>query len=70
MRLRTSLVISLQNILSRNLGRKVNVNDVKVLREDRVVPLLERHEDLALAGRASKEAIDFLTRQIRSIGGE
>ena len=35
-KLRTSLVISLQNILSRNLGRKVNVNDVKALREDRV----------------------------------
>jgi transposase len=28
-RLRISLVISLQNILSRNLGRKVDVNDVK-----------------------------------------
>ena len=40
--LRISLVISLQNILSRNLGRKVNVNDGKALREDRVSPLLER----------------------------
>ncbi len=53
-RLRTSLVISLQNILSRNLGRKVNVNDVKALREDRITPLLEGSEDLALAGRVSK----------------
>ena len=35
-RLRTSLMISLQNILSRNLGRKVNVNDVKALKEDRI----------------------------------
>ncbi len=68
-RLRTSLVISLQNILSRNLGRKVNVNDVKALREDRVVPLLESSEDLALAGRVSKEAIDFLTHQIRRVEG-
>lgn len=33
-RLRTSLIISLQNILSRNLGRRVNVNDVKALKED------------------------------------
>src|SRR3990172_5526600 len=49
-RLRTSLVISLQNILSRNLGRKMNVNDVKALKEDRVRPLLEMNEDLALAG--------------------
>jgi transposase len=66
-RLRTSLVISLQNILSRNLGRKVSVNDVKVLREDRITPLLEMSEDLALAGRVSKEAIDNLTRQIHKI---
>jgi len=68
-RLRTSLIISLQNILSRNLGRKVNVNDVKVLKEDRVSPLLESSEDLMLAGRVSKEAIDFLTYQIRKIEG-
>jgi transposase len=66
-RLRTSLVISLQNILSRNLGRKVNVNDVKALREDRITPLLEASEDLALAGRVSKEAIDHLTHQIYKI---
>ena len=68
-RLRTSLVISLQNILSRHLGRKVSVNDVKVLKEDRVTPLLESSEDLALAGRVSKESIDFLTHQIRRIEG-
>jgi transposase len=66
-RLRTSLVVSLQNILSRNLGRKVNVSDVKALREDRVSLLLEMSEDLALAGQVSKEAIDHLTRQIYKI---
>jgi len=66
-RLRTSLVVSLQNILSRNLGRKVKVNDVKALREDRVSLLLGMSEDLALAGRVSKEAIDHLTRQIYKI---
>jgi len=66
-RLRTSLIISLQNILSRNLGRKLNVNDVKALKEDRISPLLEMNEDLALAGRVSKEAIDHLTHQIYQI---
>jgi len=66
-RLRTSLVNSLQNILTRNLGRKVNVNDVKALKEDRITLLLEVSEDLALAGRVSKEAIDHLTRQIYKI---
>ena len=41
-RLRTSLMLSLQNILSRNLGRKVSVNDLKRLGEDRVTPLLKK----------------------------
>jgi len=66
-RVRTSLMLSLQNILSRTLGRKVSVNDLKRLGEDRVTPLLERSEDLALAGRVSKETIDFLTYQIHTI---
>jgi len=61
--------LSLQNILSRNLGRKVNVNDVKALQEDRIAPLFEKSEDLALAGGVSKEAIDFLTHRIRRIEG-
>jgi transposase len=66
-RLRTSLVVSLQNILSRNLGRKLRVNDVKSFREDRITSFLEMSEDIALAGRVSKEAIDHLTRQIYKI---
>ena len=68
-RLRTSLITSLQNILSRNLGINVIANELKALREDRITPLLEGSEDLALAGRVSKEAIDFLTRQILKIEG-
>jgi transposase len=66
-RLRTSLIISLQNIISRNNGVRVAVNAVKRLREDRVKPYLVGDEDLALAGAVSKEAIDFLTQQIRKI---
>ena len=66
-RLRTSLVVSLQNILSRNLGRKLRVNDIKSLREDRITSFLGMSEDIALAGRVSKEAIDHLTRQIYKI---
>jgi hypothetical protein len=34
---------------------------VKGLRKDYVTPLFEGKEDLALAGRVSKETIDFLT---------
>ena len=66
-RLRTSLVISLQNILSRNLGRDVMVNEVKRLKEDRITPLLGDNEELAMAGQVSKETIDFFTHQIHRI---
>lgn len=66
-RLRTSLIISLQNIISRNNGFKIKVNDVKALRVDRVAPYLKGNDDLLLAGKVSKDSIDFLTRQIRAI---
>ena len=66
-RLRTSLIISLQNILSRNNGFKLKTSDVKALCEDRVTPYLTGSEDLVLAGIVSKESIDFLTRQIKKI---
>jgi transposase len=66
-RLRTSLIISLQNIVSRNNGIKLKVGDIKILSKDRVAPLLERNEDLALAGKVSKESIDFLTRKIKAV---
>lgn len=66
-RLRTSLIVSLQNILARNVGGKMKTNDIKALREDRVTPLLAGNDDISLAGRVSKEAIDSLTRQIKTI---
>jgi transposase len=66
-RLRTSLILSLQNIISRNNGMKMTVNDVKALKTDRVAPYLELNEDLALAGKVSKESIDFFTRQINAV---
>lgn len=65
--LRSSLMISLQNIITRNCGMKMKTNDIKRLRENRVHPLLAGNEDLALAGQVSKDSIDFLTRQIRTI---
>jgi transposase len=68
-KLRTSLIISLQNIISRNCGVRLNVNKVKELKKNQVSPLLKANDDLALAGDVSKEAIDFLTRKIRKIEG-
>ena len=66
-RLRTSLMLSLQNIIDRNYGLRISGNDMKRLREDRVSPFFARDGDLNLVGSVSKEAIDFLTRQIRKI---
>lgn len=66
-RLRTSLIINLQHIVTRNCGIRVDVNQVKMLKEDRVTGFLEEYKDLELAGAVSKESIDFLTRKIREI---
>lgn len=66
-RLRTSLIISLQHIITRNCGVMISVNDVKRLREDRISPLLEDNEDILLAGSVSKSTIDFLSKQIRGL---
>ena len=66
-RLRTSLILSLQNILARNIGTKMRANHMKALKKDRVAPLLAYDDDLSLAGRVSKDAIDSLTRQITAI---
>lgn len=66
-RLRTSLINSLQGIIHRNSGVRLNSNNIKALKEDHVTPLLNVQEDLALSGQVSKEAIDYLGRQIRKI---
>jgi transposase len=66
-RLRTSLIVSLQNILARNVGAKMKTSALKALKEDRVTPLLAGNDDISLAGKVSKDAIDSLTKQIRAI---
>ncbi len=66
-RLRTSVINSLQGIISRNCGRSLSCNKIKLLREDHVAPLLGSQEDLLLCGEVSKEVIDFLGQQIRRI---
>jgi transposase len=66
-RIRTSLILSLQNIVMRNYAVKLSSKDLKKLTEDPAAELLKDQEELALAGKASKETIDFLTRQIQRI---
>jgi transposase len=68
-RVRTALLLSLQNIITRNCGTKLSCNHLKALQEDRAQGYLQGNEDLLLAGSASKAAIDALTRQIRRIEG-
>ena len=66
-KLRTSLILSLQGIISRNCGVNLNVNKIKAVKEDKVSPFLSGNDDLELSGSVSKEVIDFLTRKIRKI---
>jgi transposase len=68
-RLRTSLINSLQGIISRNCGGNLSGNKIKQVKEDHVSPLLAYQEDLKLSGQVSKETIDYLTRQIGKIEG-
>jgi transposase len=66
-KLRTSLIVSLQNILARNIGKSINTDHIKALRTDHVTPLFPGNDDLSLAGKVSKDAIDSLTMQIKAI---
>jgi transposase len=66
-RLRTSLMISLQGVITRNSGCRVAGHKVKALRTNHVQPHLCGNEDLELVGSVSKECIDDLTRHIQRI---
>jgi transposase len=66
-RLRTSLILSLQNIVDRNCGKRIKVNDIKRRRDDAVSPYFEGSDDLSLTGKVSKEAIDFFTTKILTV---
>jgi transposase len=66
-KLRTSLINSLQGIIHRNCGVKLNATKIKALKVNNVAPLLSGQEDLALSGMVSKETIDYLGQQIRKV---
>lgn len=65
--LRTSLINSLQGIISRNCGTNLNSSKIKAVRKDNISPLFSSQEDLALSGAVSKECIDFFTVKIKEI---
>jgi transposase len=66
-RLRTSLLLSLQNIITRSCNIKVPAKDLKKLTDDCVSVHMHGHDALKLCGTVSKETIDVLTRQIQRI---
>lgn len=66
-RLRTSLINSLQDIIYRNCGYKVTTNKIKATKQDHLSHLFLEQEEVALSRAVSKESIDFLTQAIRRI---
>jgi transposase len=66
-KLRTSLINSLQNILARNGPARLGASKIKGVTQDHISPLLDGDDDLAVSGRVSKECIDYLTGQIKAV---
>lgn len=66
-KLRTSLIISLKNILSRNFGLPMKASDIKSRSLDSMVSSLPREDNIALVVRTNKASIDFLTAQIDEV---
>ena len=64
---RTSLMTNLSNIITRNTGRTPKGGDIKVLRENRVAPLLADDRYLQASAEGIKAIIDALSRRIRGI---
>jgi transposase len=65
--LRTSVINSLQGIISRNCGCRLTGNKIKRVRVNYITPLLAGQEDLEMSGAVSKDVIDYLSQQIRKI---
>ena len=66
-RLRTSLINSLQGIISRNCGCNLPGKKIKQVRVNHITPLLASQEDLAMSGAVSKDCIDYLSKKIKEI---
>lgn len=66
-RLRTSLIINLQHTVTRSCGSKVSVSDIKRVRENPVLALLEGDVNVLMAGTISTDTIHYISKQIRKI---
>jgi transposase len=63
---RTSQILSFENLLTRNLGTRINVNEVNKLTEEDVEDIFQQ-EHLILSGKASIATILFLRARIQEI---
>ncbi len=66
-KLRTSLIISLKNILSRNFGLQMGSSRIKNESLDAFISGLPGEDNVILVVRTSKASIDFLTVQIDEV---
>ena len=65
-RQRTSNILSLQSLFERQIGKKINSNDIKRLKDEDVEHLL-KEEHLVMSAMANLKAINFLNSQIKPI---
>lgn len=66
-KLRTSLILSVQGIVSRQTGQRLRADKIKQFGRDVVAEALEGDEALCLSGQVSKQGIDCLSRLIKDI---
>jgi len=66
-KLRTSLIISLKNILARNFGMQMSASRIKNDELHAFVSRLPQEDHVTLVVRTSKASIDFLTAQIDEV---
>jgi transposase len=66
-KLRTSLIISLKNILSRNFGLQMKTSHIKGKSLDSILSPLPEEDNTSLVVRTTKASIDFLTVQIDEV---
>lgn len=66
-RMRTTHILSLQSMISRNTGQKISAEKLKSLPQEIITEVVNSHEDLMLSAALNKANIDNLTRQIKIV---
>jgi len=62
----TALILSFENLITRNLGTRISVNEINKLREEDVEDIFQQ-EHLILSGKVSIATINFLGTKIQQI---